>query len=125
MPRKKSSQNSTIIRLRDTPFKTAAEMNEQEARILREEWEILERAKRRRLLLKKEEYSEVIAPFTAGFGARFVDSTGSNEVSNLVRVYLKKNDEVQIDIDDQLNTEDSTSTVSCLVKSVTESLINS
>ena len=59
---KKSSENSTIIRLRETPFKTAAEMNAEENRIMREEWEILERARRRRLLFKKEQFREIVAP---------------------------------------------------------------
>jgi hypothetical protein len=123
---KKTTQNTTILRLRETPFKTAAEMNAHEERIKREEWEIIERARRRRLLLQKKEYREVIAPFTNGFGARFISADADgNLVSNLVRAYLTDKDEVQIDIDEKLNTDDASSTVTCLVKSVTESLMNS
>lgn len=123
---KKSSENTTIKRLRETPFKTAAEMNEEENRIMREEWEILERARRRRLLLKKEQFREIIAPYTNGFGARFVNASSEGTIpSNLVKAYLTEKDEVQIDIDDQLNTEDAGSTLTYLVRSVTESLMNS
>lgn len=123
---KKSSENSTIIRLRETPFKTAAEMNAEENRIMREEWEILERARRRRLLFKKEQFREIVAPYTNGFGARFVQAVDAkSSANNLVKAYLTDKDEVQIDIDDKLNSEDAGSTINCLVKSVTESLMNS
>ena len=42
-----------------------------------------------------------------------------------MKAYLTDKDEVQIDIDDKLNSEDAGSTINCLVKSVTESLMNS
>lgn len=124
MKRKKTTTNTTLLRLKNTPFNTAAEMKSHEDRILREEWEVIERAKQRRRLLKKEENAEVMAPFNKGFGARFVGPSGSVEAGNLVRVYLTDDDRVQIDIDDRLNTKDATDTVNSLVKSMSGSFIN-
>lgn len=119
--RKKTTTNSTWLRIKDSPFKSATEMKTHEDRILREEWEIVERAKQRRRLLRKEENAEIIAPFTNGFAAKFV---GNEDVENLVRVYLTKNDQVQVDIDETLKTKDSSTTVECLVKSLSESFMN-
>lgn len=118
---KMTTTNTTLLRLKNTPFKTAAEMKVHEDRILREEWETVERAKQRRQLLKKEENAEIIAPFTNGFAAKFI---GNEEVGNLVRVYLTDTDQVQIDIDDSLKTKDASATVECLVRSLSESFMN-
>lgn len=116
-----TTTNTTLLRLKNTPFKTAAEMKSHEDRILREEWETIERAKQRRRLLKKEENADVLAPFTSGFAAKFV---GNEEVGNLVRVYLTESDLVQIDIDQSLKSKDACATVECLVKSLSESFMN-
>lgn len=122
MPKRNmTTTNTTLLRLKNTPFKTAGEMKSHEDRILREEWEIIERAKQRRRLLKKEENAEVIAPFTNGFAAKFI---GNEEVGNLVRVYLTEKDLVQVDIDESLKTKDAAATVECLVKSLSESFMN-
>ena len=120
MKRNKPTQNTTLLRLKNTPFKTAAEMKMHEDRILMEEWERIERAKQRRRLFRKEENAEVIAPFRKGWGARFV---GSEDVGNLVKVYLDDVDQVQIDIDESLKSKDAMATVDCLVRSVSQSFI--
>lgn len=117
---RKETTNTTLLRLKGTPFKTAAEMKVHEDRLLMEEWERIERAKYRRQLFKKEENSEVLSPFQKGWGARFV---GNEEVGNLVKVYLTKDDEVQIDIDDSLKSKDSSAVVEVLVRSISASFI--
>lgn len=86
-----------------------------------EEWERIERARHRRNLFKKEENSELIAPFQKGWGARFI---GSEDTGNLVKVYLTEDDLVQIDIDETLKSKDAGSTVEVLVRSVSSSFIN-
>ena len=96
-------------------------MKTHEERILREEWEAVERAKQRRRLFKKEGNAEIIAPFMNGFAAKFV---GDEATGNLVRVYLTETDQVQIDVDEQLNTKDASATVECLVKSLSISFMN-
>jgi 2',3'-cyclic-nucleotide 2'-phosphodiesterase (5'-nucleotidase family) len=119
--KKMTTTNTTLLRLKDTPFKTATEMNTHEERICREEWELIERAKQRRRLLRKTENADVIAPFTNGFGAKFI---GHDQIGNLVKVYLTPNDQIQIDIDDKLRTKDAAATVECLVRSLSESFVN-
>jgi len=121
LSKQNQTTNTTLLKLKNTPFKSAGEMKAEEERVLKEEWENIERARVRRLLLKKEDYQDVIAPFVKGFQARFM-SDPENE--NLVRVHLTKEDALQIDIDDQLRSEDKSGVVESLVKSVTGSFIN-
>lgn len=120
LSRQKPTTNTTLLKLRGTPFKTAADMKVHEDRILMEEWERIERAKSRRQLFKKDENAEVLAPFQKGWGARFV---GGEDIGNLVKVYLTKDDEIQIDIDDSLRSKDAGNTVEVLVKSISSSFI--
>ncbi len=120
--RKESTTNTTLLRLKNTPFKTATELKQHEERILREEWEIVERAKQRRTLLLKDENKDVMGPFLKGFKAKFV---GDNlDADSLVKVYLKSDESVQIDIDDELKSKDVNGMVESLVKSMTESFVN-
>lgn len=117
-----TTTNATLLKLKNTPFKTAADLKQQEERILREEWENVERAKQRRLLLLKEENKDVIRPFLNGFSAKFV---GSNKgLENLVTVHLTADESVQIDIDEELKSKDLNGTVESLVKSLTESFVS-
>lgn len=117
---KKTTTNTTLLRLKNTPFSSASEMKVEEERLLKEEWENVERARVRRLLLKKDENQDVIAPFIKGFQAKFIGD--ANE--NLVRVHLTKDDAVQIDIDDELKSADKSGVVESLVKSLTESFMS-
>jgi len=119
---KKSSttKNTTLLRLKNTPFSTAADLKANEDRILMEEWERVERAKQRRLQFRKEENAILIAPYKKGWGARFV---GIENAGNLVKVYMDDDDQVQIDIDDSLKSKDAMATVDCLVRSVAQSFI--
>ena len=117
-----TTTNTTLLKLKNTPFKTAADLKQQEERILREEWENVERAKQRRLLLLKEENKDVIRPFLNGFRAKFVGNNNGSE--NLVTVHLTADESVQIDIDEELKSKDLNGTVESLVKSLTESFVN-
>lgn len=121
MAKKPITTNTTLLKLKGTPFESATEMKEAEKRILMNEWESIERAKARRLLLKKEENQEVIAPFLNGFQAKFV---GQDNTENVVRVYLTKEDRVQVEVDEELKNQDMIGAVEGLVKSMTESFMN-
>ena len=57
---KKPTTNTTLMRLKNTPFESATAMKAEEQRILKQEWENVERARVRRVLLKKEENQEDI-----------------------------------------------------------------
>ncbi len=120
--KKDLTTNTTLLKLKNTPFKTATELKQYEEKILREEWENIERAKQRRILLQKEDNKEIIGPFLNGFGAKFVGSHQDSD--NLVKVYLAQDDSIQIDIDDELKSKDSSDIVESLVKSLTESFVN-
>ena len=120
--KKEQTTNTTLLRLKNTPFKTASELKQHEERILREEWENVERARQRRILLQKDENKEVIGPFLKGFKAKFVG--GEDNSDNLVRVYLANDESIQIDIDDELKSKDVNGAVESLVKSLTESFVN-
>tara|TARA_B110001454_G_scaffold64823_1_gene62993 strand:- start:41478 stop:41915 length:438 start_codon:yes stop_codon:yes gene_type:complete len=120
--KKEQTTNTTLLRLKNTPFKTASELKQHEERILREEWENVERARQRRILLQKDENKEVIGPFLKGFKAKFVGSGDNSD--NLVRVYLASDESIQIDIDDELKSKDVNGAVESLVKSLTESFVN-
>lgn len=120
--KKEQTTNTTLLRLKNTPFKTASELKQHEERILREEWENVERARQRRILLQKDENKEVIGPFLKGFKAKFAGSGDNSD--NLVRVYLANDESIQIDIDDELKSKDVNGAVESLVKSLTESFVN-
>ena len=120
--KKEQTTNTTLLRLKNTPFKTASELKQHEERILREEWENVERARQRRILLQKDENKEVIGPFLKGFKAKFVGNGDNSD--NLVRVYLAADESIQIDIDDELKSKDVNGAVESLVKSLTESFVN-
>ena len=119
MAKKQSTtKNITLIRLKGTPFKTAASMKAHEDQILKEEWETVERARIRRELFKKESNQIILAPFFKGFNAKFVGNEGNHE--NLVKVYLTDDDGVQVDIDNQLKNIDIDRSMESLIKSLVE-----
>ena len=67
---KKPTTNTTLLRLKNTPFESATAMKTEEQRILKQEWENVERARVRRLLLMKDENREIVSPFLKGFQAK-------------------------------------------------------
>ena len=122
MKKTTTTTNSTLLRLKGTPFRKASEMKAHEEQILTEEWTSIERARVRRELLMREENRKIIAPFTKGFSAKFIGADGSHE--NLVRVYMTDDEAVQVEIDHQLKSDDINATMESLVKSMTESFMN-
>jgi hypothetical protein len=118
---KNKTVNTTLLRLKDKPFGNATELKNEEKRILREEWESIERARVRRLLLLKEENKEIVSPFLKGFQAKFV---GKDESENVVKVYLTKEDQVQIEVDSEMKDSGTGEAIEGLVKSLSESFMN-
>lgn len=82
---KHPTTNTTLLRLKNTPFESSSEMKAEEKRLLKQEWENVERARVRRLLFLKDENRDIISPFIKGFQAKFV---GKDEQENVVRIFL-------------------------------------
>lgn len=123
MAKKKAhlTTNITLLKLKGTPFKTGTELKANKERILKEEWESIERARVRHGLLLHESNRNIIAPFFDGFSAKFVGPEGQNE--NLVRVYFNDNRAVQVDIDNKLRIKNTAETVESLVKSLVDGFV--
>ena len=120
MPRNQTT-NTTLLKLKDTPFESASEMKAEEKRILEQEWRRIKTAKVRRQLLLKEENQEVISPILKGFQAKFV---GKDDSENVVRVYLNKQEQVQIEVDSEMKKEGTSEAIEGLVKSLSDSFMN-
>lgn len=118
---KKPTTNTTLLRLKNTPFESATAMKTEEQRILKQEWENVERARVRRLLLLKEENKEIVSPFLKGFQAKFV---GKDESENVVRIYLNDEEQVQIEVDSEMKEEGTSEAIEGLIKSLSESFMN-
>ena len=118
---KKPTTNTTLLRLKNTPFESATAMKTEEQRILKQEWENVERARVRRLLLMKDENREIVSPFIKGFQAKFV---GKDESENVVRIYLNDDEQVQIEVDSEMKEEGTSEAIEGLIKSMSESFMN-
>ncbi len=118
---KKLTTNTTLLRLKNTPFESATAMKTEEQRILKQEWENVERARVRRLLLMKDENREIVSPFLKGFQAKFV---GKDESENVVRIYLNDDEQVQIEVDSEMKEEGTSEAIEGLIKSMSESFMN-
>ncbi|MFN8845949.1 MAG: hypothetical protein ACK5W9_03790 [Bdellovibrionales bacterium] len=118
---KKGTTNITLLKLKGTPFKSAGDMKKIEDQLLMEEWQSIERAKIRRELLMKEANKKILAPLLNGFKAKFTGKDGAHE--NLVRVYLTHDDSIQVDIDNELKSNDTNGSMESLVRSLIEGLM--
>ena len=65
--------NPTHKKLAGTPWTTATEMKEAQQRILRAEWEQLERARAIRMLLQRPEFAFFTEAFEKGYHCKFKD----------------------------------------------------
>ncbi len=83
--RESKSENPTLRRLAGTPFKTATELNEAEARVFRESWEELTKAKSYESLTEKPDFAFFKRIFEAGLRCRY----GMAGEDDIVRVCLK------------------------------------
>lgn len=118
---KNTTTNTTLLRLKNTPFENATDLKNEEKKILKQEWENVERARVRRLLLLKEENKEIVSPFLKGFQAKFV---GKDDSENVVRIYLNEQEQVQIEVDSEMKEEGTGEAIEGLVKSLSESFMN-
>ena len=118
---KNQTTNTTLLRLKNTPFESASEMKAEEKRLLKQEWENVERARVRRLLFLKDENKEIISPFLKGFQARFV---GKDEHENVVRIFLNDQEQVQIEVDSEMKEEGAVEAIEGLVKSLSGSFMD-
>lgn len=112
----KKIKNTTLLKLKGTPFKSATDLKNSEERILKQEWESVERARVRRELLRKDENQQILAPFMNGFKVNFVGPQGHSE--SLLKVHMGKDESVHVDIDQQLRSKDSHAIMEGLVKSL-------
>jgi hypothetical protein len=119
--KKTKTTNTTLLKLKGTPFKNASDLKAHEDQILMEEWQSVERAKIRRELLNKEENKLILAPLMNGFKAKFTGANGIHE--NLIRVYLTPDDSIQIDINNELKSNDTNGSMESLVRSLIEGLM--
>jgi hypothetical protein len=110
--------NTTLLRLKGTPFKTAAELKLSEEKILREEWESIQRARIRQELIQKNENQNIVAPLMNGFQAKFAADNGETE--NIVKVYLTANHSIAIDVDERFKKSEPPVILETLVKSLVD-----
>lgn len=117
MAKEKKNTNPTRAKIDGTPFKSAAEYNEATDKILKEEWEQLERARQRKDLLKREEYQYILDRFKAGLSCEF-----GNSNNKLFRVYIAEDGSTQVAIDEKMKSEENLEQViGVVMKSLTES----
>ena len=120
--KRKETSNPTLLKLRGTPFKSAAELKSFEEKILREEWQNIERARVRLDLLMRSENKRVLSPLFNGLKANFVDEEVG--AKHLVRVYLSAEEAIQVDIDKTLKSKDTNSSLESLIRSLIEGLMS-
>lgn len=118
---KKITTNSTLLRLKGTPFKTAAALKASEDVILREEWHNVERARVRHELFLRDGNQLLMNPFTKGIQARYVTATSND---NLVHVFLTAEQSVQVNIDNEMRNKNATTAIESLVKSLVTGLMD-
>jgi hypothetical protein len=110
------SENPTLRRLAGTPFKTAAEMNEAEAKIYKESWDELTKARSYQHLTDKEEFAFFKRVFEKGMRCRYGEG---NE--DIVRVGLSGG-EVIVEINEEMKSrEHSEKLVSSLAQALGDS----
>ena len=111
-----STKNPTRQRLEGTPFNSATDYNAATERILREEWEQLERARARKELLQREEYQYILKRFELGLSCEF-----GNSNNKLFRVYVDKDGATQVALDEKMKSEENNEAlIGVLIKSLSE-----
>ncbi len=122
MPRKKKllSSNITKERLSGTPFSSMSEMSAASEAIRRETWEQLEKARIKRELLQKSEYKFFLEPFRKGMICKYGEKN-----DNLVRVFLSDEGGIEVDINEEMKSEENSGALlSALIKSTSDSLFS-
>ena len=118
-PKEKKAQhntNRTREKLSGTPFSSASEYNIATERILKSEWEQLERARARKELLKRGEFSYIIKHFESGLSCEF-----GNSKNKLFRIYIDKDGSTQVALDERMKAEkNNEALIGVLIKSLSE-----
>lgn len=113
------SKNITKDKLKGTPFSTAEELKKAQAEILEDTWRRLEKAKAKRELTKKEEYSFFVETFRKGMVCKYGEKD-----DNLVRVSLDEDSSVKISIsEDMRSKENSEHLLGVLIESMSSSFL--
>jgi len=113
------SKNITKDKLRGTPFNSAEELKKAQAEILEETWRKLEKAKAKRELTKKEEYSFFVETFRKGMVCKYGEKN-----DNLVRVSLDADSSIKISISEAMRTkENSEHLLGVLIESMSSSFL--
>lgn len=113
------SKNITKDKLKGTPFSTAEELKKAQAEILEDTWRRLEKAKTKRELTKKEEYSFFVETFRKGMVCKYGEKD-----DNLVRVSLDEDSSVRISIsEDMRSKENSEHLLGVLIESMSSSFL--
>lgn len=113
--------NTTWQKIKNSPFGSAKELKEHEERIDREEWERITRAESRLGYLQRPE-SRMGKILSQGYKAGFKND--GDETHHSVRVFLNDNSEIEIEIDNELKSEDKNGTLEALVRSLSQSFVS-
>ena len=114
------STNITKDKLKGTPFSTAEELKKAQSEILEETWRKLEKARAKRELIKKEEYSFFIETFKRGMICKYGEKD-----DNLVRVSLGDDQSIIISISEQMKSkENSEHLLGVLIESTSSSFLS-
>jgi len=112
--------NITKDKLKGTPFSTAEELKKAQNEILDDTWRKLEKAKAKRELTKREEYSFFVETFRRGMVCRYGEKD-----DNLVRVTLEKDNSIQISISEEMKSqENSEHLLGVLIESMSSSFLS-
>lgn len=102
--------------LKGTPFNKRVDLVKAKDKILKEEWDKIERAKVRFDLMNSQEYSFALQPFRKGLDCRFVGSEGA------IKIFIDEDGTQKINISETFKSDDSTDLlISNLSKMLSES----
>lgn len=113
------TKNITKDKLKGTPFSSAEELKKAQSEILEETWRKLEKAKAKRELTNKEEYSFFVETFRKGMVCKYGEKD-----DNLVRVSLESDNSVMISISEDMKSKESSEhLLGVLVESMSSSFL--
>lgn len=113
-------KNITKGKLKGTPFSTAEELKKAQAEILEETWRKLEKAKAKRELTNKEEYSFFVETFRKGMVCKYGEKD-----DNLVRITLEPDNSVMISISEEMKSKESSEQLlGVLIESMSSSFLS-
>lgn len=114
------SKNITKDKLKGTPFSSAEELKKAQSEILEETWRKLEKAKAKRELTNKEEYSFFVETFRKGMVCKYGEKD-----DNLVRITLESDNSVMISISEDMKTkENSENLLGVLIEAMSSSFLS-